>query len=234
MSWEELKVYKPLTKDELKVAKKEICRIVSENLSPFGFTWKGSKLIRQSEDLFHIIHLDIRGSWMGASKDLTTEISITPIFDKDVFIKNFDFTCRRYIQQLIPNLKNYYQITKEYNLFADFISRKLIDSIIPYFDKYKNSAEVLKRTNDFGIDRLTEISEKNQNLILYCELVNHINNKALEILDFKINYHKNSMIENTSELEALKIHLLTSNWDEIDNLLEVQKQEVFKKLKIKK
>lgn len=62
MRWEDLKVYKQLTKEELKPAFKDFTKNVADNLKPFGFFLHGRKLIPVSNDLLHVIHLDTRGS----------------------------------------------------------------------------------------------------------------------------------------------------------------------------
>lgn len=61
MNWEDLKFYKPLEKSELSEAKKSIENIIAERLAPFGFRKVGRKLIRKSDDIIHLIHLDSRG-----------------------------------------------------------------------------------------------------------------------------------------------------------------------------
>jgi hypothetical protein len=79
MRWEELKVYRPLTKVELKPAFKDFTKIIAENLKPFGFSLYGRKLIALSNDLLHVIHIDTRGSWSGVSEYFKTEISLVAI-----------------------------------------------------------------------------------------------------------------------------------------------------------
>ena len=55
MNWEDLKVYRPLKKEELKTAYKDFTKIIAGNLLVDGYKLKGRKLIKQSNDLFHII-----------------------------------------------------------------------------------------------------------------------------------------------------------------------------------
>nr|WP_294789193.1 DUF4304 domain-containing protein [uncultured Flavobacterium sp.] len=163
MNWEDLKFYKPLEKAELANAKKSIEIIVIENLAPFGFSKSGRKLVRKSNDIIHLIHLDSRGSWQGSSNYLKTEFAIVSIFDTDIFVKNYEPISGSYITSLEPKLKNTYQITQEFNLFADYISRKIIEIILPYFDKYMSSKDVLNKGVQFG---------ETKNLKLLCELAN--------------------------------------------------------------
>ncbi|SFJ76689.1 hypothetical protein [Myroides guanonis] len=168
MNWEDLKSYKPLEKGELSNAKISIENIVTEKLEPFGFRKFGRKLIRKSNDIVHIIHLDSRGSWQGSSSSLKTEFAIVSIFDTDILIENFEPISSSYIQHLEPKLKNYYQITKEFNLFAEYLSRKIIEIILPHLDKYLSSKDVLKEGIKLG---------GTKNLEQFCRLINESNEK---------------------------------------------------------
>lgn len=234
MKWEDLTVYKILSKEELSIAKKEIENIIFKNLQPYGFKKSGRKLIRKSEDLFHIIHLDTRGSWMGASKSLNTEISLVSVYDTEVFLDNYELTGRKYIQDLIPKIKNYYQITQEYQLFADFISRKLIKYAIPYFDRFKNSKDILSNSRIFKTDYTSEILERNQNLILYCELTNHINKNSSQILNDKIESMEKAKNYSSKfhETKSIKEIIEKKDWLEIDKILKTKENLVLRKLKI--
>ena len=109
---------------------------------------------------------------MGSSKSLKIEIAIVSIFDTDILVDNFEPISGSYIQDLEPKLKNYYQITKEYNLFAEFLSRKIIDIVLPYFDKYSNSKDVLKNGIKIG---------ETKNLKLFCDLTNQSNEEQLQL-----------------------------------------------------
>ena len=182
MNWEDLKFYKPLEKKELSNAKKSIETIVAEKLLPNGFKKNGRKLIRKSNDLIHIIHLDSRGSWQGSSNTLKTEFAIVSIFDTDILVDNFEPISSSYIQNLEPKLKNYYQITQEFNLFAEYLSNKIIEIILPYFDKYQNSKDVIKKDIKIG---------ETKNLKLFCELANRND----ELVDEQLKMKKNVVIK---------------------------------------
>jgi|SRR5690606_31565922 len=234
MKWEDLKVYKTINKDELKLAKKEIEKIVFSNLSHFGFKKYRRELIRSSNDIFHIIQLDTRGSWMGASMSLKTKIGIVSIYDTDFFINNDELTGCKKLEQIIPTIKNYYQITQEYELFADFISRKLVEDIIPYFNQFENSKDILLKSENFKVDNLTEVSERNQNLVLYCRLANHQNEEVLDILEKKIQLAiRLNQQEKVTCIESLIKEIQTSNWENIDGILQGNKKRVLDKLKLK-
>lgn len=159
MNWEDLKVYRPLKKEELKTAYKDFTRIIAENLLLDGYALKGRKLIKQSDDLFYVIHLDTRGSWMGTSDSFETEISICSIYDTDTFILNYELTASKKIEDLVPKIRNHYRISKEYPLLADFLTRKIKESILPYFSQYKSSKDILNSLTNFKLDDTTEITE---------------------------------------------------------------------------
>lgn len=189
MNWEDLKFYKPLEKDELSNAKKSIETIVAEKLMPFGFRKFGRKLIRKSNDLIHIIHLDSRGSWHGSSNTLKTEFAIVSIFDTDILVENFEPISSSYIQDLEPKLKNHYQITKEFNLFAEYLSRKIIEIILPHFDEYLNSSDIIKKGIKIG---------ETKNLKLFCELTKESNGK---VVDEQLKTKKDAVLKKLKILE---------------------------------
>jgi len=163
MNWEDLKIYKLIEKAELNNAKKSIENIIAGKLAPFGFKKLGRKLIRKSNDLIHIIYLDSRGSWSGSSSSINTEFAIASVYDTDIFIKNFEPISGSYIQDLKPGLRNFYQITQEFDLFADYLSRKIIEVMLPYFDQYPSSRQVLEKNVQLG---------ETKNLKEFCVLSN--------------------------------------------------------------
>tara|TARA_R100000541_G_scaffold42384_1_gene49678 strand:+ start:154 stop:732 length:579 start_codon:yes stop_codon:yes gene_type:complete len=184
MNWEELKFYKPLEKTELTEAKKSLEAIVTEKLTPYGFKKSGRKLIRKSNDLIHLIHLDSRGSWQGTSNRLKIEFAIVSIFDTDILVENFEPISSSYIQDLDPNLKNYYQITKEFTLFGQYISRKIIEIILPYFDQYLHSSDVLKKGIEFG---------ETKNLKHFCALSISIKDSDNELIGNQLKIKKDAV-----------------------------------------
>lgn len=235
MNWEDLKVYRPLQKEDLKAAYKDFTKIVSENLLLDGFETRGRKLIKLSNDLFHIVHLDTRGSWMGVSDSFKTEISIGTIYDTDTFVLNYELTGSKRIEEIIPKIRNYYRITEEYKLLADFITRKIRESIIPYFSQFQTSKDVLSNRGMFKIDNMSEITERNSNLILYCELANKVDVASSEILAEKLNKLKrlNAKDSTINEIVELRNLVQEKDWDKISEKLLSNKQQVLKKLKFK-
>lgn len=235
MKWEELPGYKLLKKEEIKTAYVDFTKLVAEYLIDSGFTLKGRKLVKQSNDLFHIIHLDTRGSWMGMSDSFKTEISICSIYDRETFILNYELTASKRIENLIPKIRNYYRITQEYPLLAEFLSRKIKENIIPYFSKYQSSKDILKNHKDFKIDNVTDITERNSNLLLYCELANKTYKSSSIILQNRLNQYEKLKLETpfVTETNELLSLLEKSDWDSIEKLLLENKKQVFKKLRIK-
>ena len=235
MKWEELPGYKLLKKEEIKTAYVDFTKVVDNYLIDSGFTLKGRKLVKQSNDLFHIMHLDTRGSWMGVSDSFKTEISICSIYDRETFILNYELTASKSIESLIPKIRNYYRITQEYPLLAEFLSRKIKEKIIPYFSKYQSSKDVLKNRKDFKLDNLTDITERNSNLLLYCELANKINKSSSIILQNRLNRYEKFKLEAPIATETRELLTLIekNDWDNIEKLLLENKKQVFKKLKIK-
>jgi len=233
--WEDLTVYRPLTKEQLKPAYKDFTKIIADNLAHFGFKLNGRKLIKLSNDLFHIIHLDTRGSWSGLGDSFKIEIALVPICDTNVFIKNYELTGSKPIIEIIPKLKDYYRITQEYKLLADFITRKLIDFVLPYFDKYDSTKKVLADSSKFKIDNLTE---RNENLILFSELLNHLDNQASKIVTkdleklTRIYPAKEKVIDIFTDLENYISWLKSKDWDKIDTDLQDKKATILKKLKM--
>jgi hypothetical protein len=237
MRWEDLKVYRPLTKKEMKPAFKDFTKIIANNLKPFGFALHGRKLIALSDDLLQIIHLDTRGSWAGVSEYFKTEISLVAVSDKSPFVRGFGLTGSKQIENIVVGIRDNYRITQEYPLLADFLTRKIVESILPYFDKYDKSKKVLHDPKSF---RLGDMVERNDNLILFCELQNGINIEASKIVDKTLAFclslypDKSQLGEYFQELELYRQALLANDWSTIGQKLEANKSEVFKKLKIKR
>lgn len=235
MNWEELRVYRPLKKEDLKTAYKDFTKIVADKFHQDGFVLKGRKLIRPSNDLFHIIHLDTRGSWMGTSDSFNTAISICSVFDTDTFILNHELTASRKIEDLVPKIRDHYRITEEYPLLADFLARKIREHIFPYFSHYNTSKDILNNRKNFKLDNISEIIERNQNLILYCELTNNIDIDSSKILTARLAKLK-SINPNLPSIkdDELLFHLIQKkDWEKINEILSDKKHQIFKKLKMK-
>lgn len=235
MKWEDLKVYKPLTKEELKPAFKDFTSIVASNLKPFGFSLNGRKLIARSNDLLHIIHLDTRGSWSGINETYNTEIGIIAVSDKASIVRGFELTGCKKIEDIITGIRDHYRITREYPLLAEFITRKIVENILPYFDKYDRSEKILSNRDAFKLGRSIE---RNECLILFCELQNRVNIAAGKILDNMIAFNrslisdKSNIKEYVEELEIYRRAASNNNWAEIEIMLRANEIEVLRKIKL--
>jgi hypothetical protein len=236
MRWEELKVYRPLTKEELKPAFTDFTRIIAENLKPFGFSLHGRKLISLSNDLLQIIHLDTRGSWAGVSEYFKTEISLVAVSDKSPLIRGFELTGNKKIEDIVIGIRDNYRITQEYPLLAEFLTRKIIESVLPYFDRYDNSKKLLSDRKSFSLGNMVQ---RNDNLFLFSELQNRMNVESAKIIDKTLAFYsslypdRSQLREFFDELELYKNGLAANDWTVIEKKLETNKSEVFKKLKIK-
>ena len=232
MKWEDLKVYHPLTKEDIKPTYKKFTKIIYENFEVYGFKQIGRKLYRKTEDLLHIIEIDTRGSWQGMSDSFKTKFEIVSIFDVDIIVNDYTLVGGTRIEDFIPNLKNYYRLNKEYELLAEYLTLKIINYILPYFDNYKNSETILLNAKEFKFDTL---NERNENLILYCELQNRITKNSISIIKNKIKKYKRLKVSNeiiSQDCDLLE-YLNNENWNEIDLFLKKNKEKVYKKLKIK-
>lgn len=230
-----LKSIQTIKEGRIKNSVQDFTKIVAENLLQDGFELKGRKLFKQSNDLFHIVHLDTRGSWTGISDSFKTEISICSVYDTETFILNYELTASRKIEDLVPNIRNYYRITQEYPLLADFLTRKIREKVLPYFSQYKTSKDILNNRKKFKLDNVSEITERNSNLILYCELTNKIDKVSSEILSTRLARLRNLKNVDSSIKEADDLlHLIQDkNWEKINEILIDNKRQVLKKLKIK-
>ncbi|MBB6110971.1 hypothetical protein SAMN05421821_10913 [Mucilaginibacter lappiensis] len=237
IQWEDLTIYKPLKKEDLKHSYKRFTDIIFHNLSHFGFKRYGRMLIKQSNELLHVIHLDTRGSWTGMSDRFNVEIAITTIYDEDSFIHNRGLTGAKKIEQIIPGLRNFYRITQEYELLADFLTRKIIEFVLPYFDKYNSAAQILANPKDFDLRQITALHQRNGNLFLFCELHNHCDEYALAILKERVEHHILSGADQTNpiftELKTLFELVKQKNWLAVTNALNKKQVIVLKKLRLK-
>jgi len=236
MKWEDLKVYHPLTKEELKPAFKDFIKIISDNLSTFGFFLRERKLIRVSNDLLQIIHVDTRGSWTGINEFYKIEIALVGVCDKSPFTRGRELTGSKRIEDIVKNIRDNYRITKEYPLLADFITRKIIEFVIPYFEKYSHSIRVLNDRKSFRPD---DLSQRNENLIFFSELQNRKNEEAAKINDKELAFYtslnssKLQPDEYFNELEFYKKNLSVNDWDAIEQKFQENKVVVYRKLKIR-
>jgi hypothetical protein len=233
MKWEELKVYRPLTKEELKPAFKDFTKIIADNLGHFGFQLKGRKIQRIVNDVLQTIHIDTRGSWMGTSENFKIEISVTPYCNK-IFIEG-ELSGIKTIEEVIPKIRNHYRVTQEYTLLADFITRQIIDNVLDYFDKFDSTQKIIKGASQFPTN---DIGQRNDAVIIFSELKNHLNKHSEKEIDRILNHwDKHSpngfFSDYLDDLNFFRQKVKAGDWDGVDEKLKTDEEQVLKKLKIK-
>lgn len=231
MKWEDLKVYRPLSREELKPAYKAFGKMMADNLSAFGFKSFGRKLVRFSNDIVQVIHVDTRGSWMGINEYFETKVSLEPVGDKSAFVRKWEPRAEKDIKEIVGGIRNHYRITREYELLADYLTRQIRQSVLPYFEQNNSSATVLRNLKNFKPNGL--LFGEND-LVLFCELQNKVNVHAAGILDSIIAYIQKTNVRNDylEELEIYRDGLRVNDWTAIDEKLSANKEEVLKKLKL--
>jgi hypothetical protein len=233
MKWEELKVYRPLTKDELKPAFKDFTKIIADNLGHFGFELKGRKIQRIVNDVLQTIHIDIRGSWMGTTENFRIEISVTTYCNK-IFIEG-ELSGIKKIEEIIPKIRNHYRVTQEYRLLADFITRQIIDNVLEYFDKFDSTQKIVKGSSQFPTN---DMGQRNDTVIIFSELKNHMNKDSEREIDRILN-HWNKHSSNgffsgyLDDLRFFRQKIKAGDWEGIDAKLKTDEEQVMKRLKIK-
>ena len=235
MNWEDLSVYRPLIKEDLKAAKKDLTNLVANEFVDDGFVLRERKLYRLSNDILQVIHIDTRGTWMGASEYFKVYISICSVYDIDSLVKGYDDLTNIGIDKLMPEIRDHERITQEYPLLADYLNRKIRESVLPYLFQFKSSNDVLNHFDKIKLNRDSNDLKWNDNLILFSELANKNIVRSTEILDKKLTWLKQSDLNDIAiqETELLSKLVNERNWDEIETLLIERKQMVFKKLKLK-
>jgi hypothetical protein len=144
-------------------------------------------------------------------------------------------TASRKIEDLIPKIRNHYRITQEYALLADFLIRKIRESIFPYFSQYTSSRDVLNNLTKFKLDNITEITERNTNLILFCALANRTSLKSSELLEDRLTKYRKIKVDDKAvkHTEMLLNLIHGKKWEAVDEILDDNKRQIFSKLKIK-
>ncbi len=246
--WEDLEIYKKLPKSEIKTAYQNFIKIIACNLKTHGFVKRGRKLYRVSNDLVEIIDIDTRGSWLGLSNHFKIKICLMPLCWPDLS-KEYYTVGGVDIEKIIPNIKNHYRITCEYELLADYFTRKIVKHVLPYFKHFNSTEKVVRRIEFFNPKKILDLglqadSNKLSYLILFSEIKNHRNVYANEILIQIINqfeYWKKFPDSNSGfnfkfyEMYKELCELLkTEQWVEIDNWLLAIENIELKKLKFKR
>jgi len=246
MAWEDLKAYRPLKKEDLKLAFKDLTNIIGMNLKEYGFERKDRKLYRLSYDLLEVIEIDYRGNWTGQNEYFKTNIGLIPLCWPGL-VKDYYLVASKEIKEIDSSIKNHYRLTEEYNLLADYLTRKIVSNVLPYFNKYNSTEKVLKHYKDFKYKSVCGGNDINKSnfLILFSELKQHRIKNAIEIIDNELAYinlartnlsDTKALIKLESEKsiwESLKSNTEGNRWNELDfQFAETEKEEI-RKLKIK-
>lgn len=247
MIWEDLKSYQPLKKEDLKLGFRTFTKIIGANLKAFGFKKKGRKLYRLSNDLLEVIDFDYRGNWTGQNEYFDTQVGLIPLCWPNL-AKDYYLVASKEIKEIDTTIKDHYRLTTEYELLADYLTKRIIKYVLPYFEKYNSTAKILMHAADFKYKTVNGGNDINKSnfLILFAELKQHKLIKALEIIENELaflNRHKVNMPAsiNTIALDTkleqwnkLNILATTKNWSEMDGWLKQIENEEIKRLKIKR
>jgi hypothetical protein len=246
MIWEDLKVYKPLKKEDLESAFRDLTKILGQNLKEYGFKKQDRKLYRLSNDILEVIDFDYRGSWTGQNEVFDTNIGLIPLCWPNL-IKDYYLIASKEIKEIDPKIKNHYRICKEYDLLADYLTKRIIKTVLPYFEKYNSTAKIVKNSGDFKYKTKSGGKDifKSNFLILFSELKQHKNKKAIKILDNEIDYlthlmtnspDSKSQIHIEIELDKwkkIKQQVINKNWIDLDLAFKQTESEEIGRLKIK-
>ncbi|SDY06593.1 protein of unknown function [Lutibacter oricola] len=233
--FEKIKVFKNLPKDQWKTAYKELNQIIAENLEEFGFKKKGRKHYRLTNDLLEVIDVDNRGSWLGATNSIEIRIGLVP-YCWEGLINEYHLVGSKRIDEIDKSIRKHFRISQEYKLLADYLSKRIISKILPFFDKYNSTDKILREPSIFPYFTKNGGIEiyNSQFLILFSELKQHKISKAIKILENEIEFVRRvENIETEEKLIGLLKLIKTDNWNEIDNILEENEKNNLKKLRIK-
>ncbi len=247
MKWEDLKVYKPLSKESLKPSFQEFVKLIGHKLEPHGFKKKGRKLLRLTNDLIEVIDLDYRGSWSGQNEYFETNLGLVP-YCWPGLVNEYYPIARREIKELDQLLKNHYRLTQEYELLADYLYRAIVKSGLPYFEKYNSTEKVLKRASDFKYKTLNGGNDiyNSHLLILFSELKQQTDRNASKILAQQIDYlerlstnlansKKNTeLTETVAAWTSLQRAVQSKNWTALIEQFDAFETQELRKVGLKK
>ncbi|KAA9327097.1 hypothetical protein F0P96_17820 [Hymenobacter busanensis] len=240
MKWEDLKVYRPLPKEELRQAFKPFTAAVAAHLAPYGFILLGRKLIRAVNDVMQIIHIDTRGSWMGISATYETGVAVIP-YCSDFFrlTSSSELLWQKPIEEIVPGIKNHYRITAEYVLLAEYLAGRIIRDVLPYFNSINTSAQILSHWEDLLPKRRLFPGEAfaYDIVLLYCSLKNNKPDAAIPLLS-ALRQHLEGKSGNRAEklgneLDEYRQLVEQDDWKAIHEKLLAAEQLELRKCKLK-
>tara|TARA_R110000744_G_C19211493_1_gene546118 strand:- start:39 stop:815 length:777 start_codon:yes stop_codon:yes gene_type:complete len=232
--FEKIKVFKSLPKEQWKPAYNELNKIIGTNLKEYGFKKKGRKHYRLTNDLLEIIDVDNRGSWTGAQDDMEIRIGLVP-YCWEGLTNEYYLVGSKKIEEIDTSIRKHFRISQEYLILADYLSERIINNILPFFDKYNSTKKIVSQSNIFPY-QISHLSNNYNNhfLILFSEIKQRKINKSIEIIDKLIEV--GTLAKNELEINKwteIKTLLKNKDWEATDIMLTENEGRELAKLKIK-
>lgn len=233
--YEKIAVFKNLPKGQWKSTYNELNKIIGQNLKEYGFKKKGRKHYRLTNDLLEVIDIDNRGSWTGATYNIQIRVGIVP-YCWEGLSNTYYLVGSKKLEEIDKTIRKHFTISQEYLIFANYLSERIINNVLPFFDKYNSTYKIVNQPYIFPYYSKCGGNDiyHSQFLILFSELKQHKVKEAIEILENEIEFQTRlENVEIVNNWEKLKESLETENWYEIDKLLAEKENIELKKLKIK-
>jgi len=233
--FEKIKVFKNLPKEQWKPAYNELNKRIGQSLKEYGFKKKGRKHYRLTNDLLEIIDVDNRGSWSGAKDDIEIRIGLVP-YCWEGLTNEYYLVGSKKIEEIDKTIRKHFRISQEYLMLADYLSKRIINNVLPYFEKYNSTEKITNQPYAFTYHSKCGGDDiyKSQFLILFSELKQHKVKEGLEILKNEIEFHERlENVEIVNKWKKLKDLIENKKWTEIDKILAENEQKILNKLKIK-
>lgn len=160
--WENLKVYRNLSPDEIPACFKEFSWLVLAALECDGFKLKETKtlkkLFRHNNEFEQSIHFDNSSRWAKNQKDIQIWICIKPLYsDKEQLFRIFE------AYQVDKSFKMSYPLTQEYKLLAENMVEKIQKHILSFFDRFSSSEKIVKQSKQLA--EYYEIPNTNKSIL---------------------------------------------------------------------
>ena len=181
-NWENLKVYRNLSPEEVPVRFKEFAHLIFEALEGHGFRLKETKTLKKlytiNDEFEQSIHFDNSSRWAKNKKDLHIYVCIKPLYsDKEQLYRIFEAF------QIDASFKMFYPLTQEYRLLAESLTKKIEKHILPFFDEFSSSEKIVRNCkelvsyNDFPATVKSPFNPDLQQLLYECSFMQR--NKSL-------------------------------------------------------
>ncbi|WP_434036279.1 hypothetical protein [Formosa sp. 4Alg 33] len=232
--FEQINVFRSLPKTEWKSAYNALNNIIGANLKAYGFKKKGRKHYRLTNDLLEVIDIDNRGSWSGATDTLEIRIGLVP-YCWEGLTNAYYVVGSKKIEDIDPTSRKHFRISQEYEILAHYLSERIINNILPFFEAYNSTEKIVNQPYIFPFYSKCggEDIYKSQFLILFSELKQHQVKEAIKILEHEIEYHQRlENIDIAKQWNKLKALVENNNWTEINSVLSENEKNVLNSLKI--